>query len=402
MKKLFLIVAVIFSLFLISCGDSDSGDSGNTGADDTANTGSDDDTGDTGNTGSDDDTGNTGNTGSDDDGTGEIVYECVGISIENIALNQEYMTYEGSTSVGDETLEDLFSLQFYKEDLSPQDALTVGTYDLATGLNENYSSCTECTLIYEDLAEDGSGYAKYFYQMEGTLEITEVKEGTMESKGTLTAKVVEVTIDGSTYESTPVAGGACYEIETAFDTICIPDCEDKVCGSDGCGGACGDGCEDNEECSEDGTACNACTVITLGDVTLGDTTDPEYDFWIYDGLFTPAIGSAELPDNLSIQFYAEHEAKSYDLAGTNFADCTECILVFEDVDTEAGVTTRRYFQEKGTLEVTSFEGTSGDVSATLTSLQLREATIDGEYNSTFVPDGKCLILETGTVEVSAE
>ena len=208
MKKLFLIVAVIFSLFLISCGDSDSGDSGNTGADDTANTGSDDDTGDTGNTGSDDDTGNTGNTGSDDDGTGEIVYECVGISIENIALNQEYMTYEGSTSVGDETLEDLFSLQFYKEDLSPQDALTVGTYDLATGLNENYTSCTECTLIYEDLAEDGSGYAKYFYQMEGTLEITEVKEGTMESKGTLTAKVVEVTIDGSTYESTPVAGGS--------------------------------------------------------------------------------------------------------------------------------------------------------------------------------------------------
>ena len=400
MKKLFLIVAVIFSLFLISCGDNDTSDSGNSGdtgnTGDTGDSGSDDDSADSG---SDDDTGNTGNTGSDDD-TGDTVYECVGISIENIALNSDYSSYEGTTTTGDEALGDYFSLEFYKEDLSSQDALTVGTYDLATGLNANYSSCTECTLIFEDLAEDGSAFAKIYYQMEGTLEISEVKEGTLESKGTLTAKVVEVTINSSTYESTPVEGGGCYEIETSFDTICVPDCGGKICGDDGCGGICGDGCADDEQCNEEGTECSKCTTITIDGISVTEMSE-ENKYWIYEGPFSPKIGDEGVEDKFALQLYAAPEADTYNLAGTNFANCTECILVYEDVVPETSVA-RLYFQEKGTLEVASFNETSGDVSATITGLQLREATLASDYTSTFVPDGACLILETGTVNVTSE
>lgn len=406
MKKLFLVVAVIFSLFLISCGDNDTGDSGDTG--NTGNTGDTGDTGDTGNTGSDDDatdTGSdddTGNTGSDDDAgdSGEIVYECVGVSVENITLDPAYSTYEGEISVGDETLEDLFRIEFYKEDLSSQEKLTVGTYNLAEGLNANYSSCTECVRVLEDIAEDGSAIAKSFFQKEGTIEITEVKEDTMESKGTLTAKVVEVTIADSTYESTPVADGACYEIQTSWNTICVPDCEGKVCGSDGCGGNCGDGCAEDEQCNDEGTECSKCTTITLDDIALGEM-DTENNYWPYDGTFSPKIGDEAVDDTLALAFYAAPEAKTYDLAGTNFADCNECILVYEDLVPETSVA-KLYFQEKGTIEVESFEAASGNVKATITGLQLREATIASDYSSTLIKDGKCLILETGTVEVAAE
>ena len=377
MKKFLLLTVVIFSLFIVSCGDSD--DTGDT--DDIDNTGSDDDA----------------------DGTEETVYDCVGISVENITIVAGYSSYEGTTTTGDEALEDGFSLQFYKEDLSSQDTLTVGTYDLAAGLNANYSSCTECALVYEDLTEDenGSAYAKSFFQMEGSLNITEVKKGTIESKGTLTAKVVEVTIAEGTFESTPVSGGGCYEIQTSWDTICVPDCTDKICGDDGCGGSCGEECGEDLQCSEDGTECIGCTAITLGDIALQDMGAEEV-YWVYGGTFTPNIGDGTIDDALSLQFYAAPEAKEYDLAGTNFATCNECILVFEDANAETGAVARRYFQEKGKITVESFDGPTGNIKTTVTGLQLREATIDTEYTSTFVKNSKCLILETGNVEVISE
>lgn len=380
MKKLFLIVAAL-SLFVISCGDNnDNGDSGNTGSDD-----------DVTDTGSDE-------TGDDSDSTG---YECVGISIEDINLISGYASYEGTASVGDKSLEDTFSIQFYEEDpTKAREEIKVGTYDLGSGLNANYSTCTECALIYEDYDQESGGYAKSFFQMEGTIEITEVKEGTIESKGKITAKVVEVSVNSESFVSTPVEGGGCYEIQTSWDTICVPDCTDKVCGDDGCGGTCGDGCGEDEQCNEDGTSCDKCTAITLEELSVSDIS-VENTYWTYNGLYSPNTGDDTVDDQFSLQFYAAPEAKSYDLAGTNYVDCTECILVFEDLVPETSVGTV-FFQEKGTVEVESFEAASGNVKATITGLQLREALIGSDYTSTLIKDGKCLILETGAVDVTAE
>jgi hypothetical protein len=181
----------------------------------------------------------------------------------------------------------------------------------------------------------------------------------------------------------------------------VPDCTDKVCGDDGCGGSCGDGCGEDEQCNEDGTSCDKCTTITLEELAVSDIS-VENTYWTYNGLYSPNTGDDTVDDQFSLQFYAAPEAKSYDLEGTNYTDCTECFLVYEDYVPEVSVG-KIFFQEKGTVEVESFDAASGNVKATITGLQLREAMISGtDYTSTFIEDGACLILETGTVDVTAE
>ncbi len=57
------------------------------------------------------------------------------------------------------------------------------------------------------------------------------------------------------------ADGACNEVK------CTPDCTDKVCGSDGCGGTCGS-CESNERCSDAGTCEKKCFDKLSSDTTF--------------------------------------------------------------------------------------------------------------------------------------
>lgn len=49
------------------------------------------------------------------------------------------------------------------------------------------------------------------------------------------------------------------DVQTGDDVACVPQCADKVCGDDGCGGSCGSctGCDgvDDSLCVEDGSAC---------------------------------------------------------------------------------------------------------------------------------------------------
>ena len=97
----------------------------------------------------------------------------------------------------------------------------VGTYDLASGNNTNYETCEQCVLAY---SIDGNGETdKYFFQSQGTLEITEGEATSGESAGKITnIKLQEVTIDDEgdnpTYHSTPVQDGQCIEIETGVDS----------------------------------------------------------------------------------------------------------------------------------------------------------------------------------------
>jgi len=49
--------------------------------------------------------------------------------------------------------------------------------------------------------------------------------------------------------------GECVEGSVCFDGFCcVPNCTGKICGSDGCGGSCGE-CAEGLICSPDGTAC---------------------------------------------------------------------------------------------------------------------------------------------------
>lgn len=94
-----------------------------------------------------------------------------------------------------------------------------GTFDLGAGKETNFSTCSHCVAVFEDMNAEGVA-ARYFFQESGTLVLTvNPTPTTGEVKGRLEkVKLVEVTIDyaGKTYVSTPVPGGACLEIE-AFD-----------------------------------------------------------------------------------------------------------------------------------------------------------------------------------------
>ena len=410
MKNLFMVLMAVTVMFLISCGN-DTGDSGNTG--DTGNTG--DDTGntgdDTGNTGTDDDTADTGtgdndtgNSGDDDTAdTGDTAVECTGISFESLPLSTQYTGYEGALTeqIGDPAGQDFISLQFYKEDYSEITELVPGTYNLAEGLNTNYGTCLECVLIYEDI----DGEAKTYFQQSGTLTISEIKTGTIESKGTVSAKLVEVTI-AEDYTSTPVEGGGCYEIEAgAWDNICIPDCEGKICGSDGCGGTCGDGCEEDKTCNTEGTACvdYSCTAITIGQAESVDVMESE-NYWSYGADYEPSTGE-EIADEILVQIFAAPVADdSFDLSGTNYSDSDQRILALEDpVYNTSGALTglgKTYFQQKGTISFESFDPATGKTKATISNLRLIEVTIEqGTYISTPVDGGTCLELSSGTIDI---
>ncbi|MBK7399776.1 MAG: hypothetical protein IPJ34_26855 [Myxococcales bacterium] len=114
------------------------------------------------------------------------------------------------TGVADE-----FQIQLY-EFTSKQ---APGTFDLGAGKETNFSTCSHCVAVFEDMNAEGVA-ARYFFQESGTLVLTvNPTPTTGEVKGRLEkVKLVEVTIDyaGKTYKSTPVPGGACLEIE-AFD-----------------------------------------------------------------------------------------------------------------------------------------------------------------------------------------
>jgi len=64
----------------------------------------------------------------------------------------------------------------------------------------------------------------------------------------------------------------CSEDEICFgDVCCLPDCTDKECGSDGCGGECPPGCDDGKPCTTDDCAEGGCSYpVTVGCLMNGD------------------------------------------------------------------------------------------------------------------------------------
>ena len=304
---------------------------------------------------------------------------CTGISIDWSTFNYYY---EAVADFGDEELPDYFWMEFYDENGDPVYMPEKGTYDLGSGRNTNYATCNECVRIYQDLItpedeEEDSHPTKEFFQKSGTLTI-EATDDNYNIKGTIKATLVEVTINTDTYESTPVANGACIKIETSnFDSgveeECVPECgENWECGNDGCGGTCGAGC-DGQACSADHKCVDfECTKLTLGEAFLNSSST-----------IAPVegnkAGSTTLEDYLVLGFYAYPELGTFDL-DLSYSDCDYCMMLYEDVDSD-GYATKLYFQESGELTFTevydeSFE-TKGKASFRLVEIDEEYAPVDG-------------------------
>lgn len=142
-----------------------------------------------------------------------------------LASTTDYgLTYEGHTSTSPP--DDIFSVQIYSSWNGPT---TPGTYSL-DGIN--YADCGLCLLIYQGCTT--TECAKTFYADAGSVEITSIGvEGDTFAATLHDVVFKEVTIDSSTYQSTPVPGGETWCMDGYNYSETIEDHNAGMCGQPG-------------------------------------------------------------------------------------------------------------------------------------------------------------------------
>ena len=239
--------------------------------------------------------------------------------------------------------------------------------------------------------------------------LKKVDEETFDSQGHGSVRLVEYDME----EYVPLSGGKCYEIPNlTWDTFCHPECTGKICGSNGCGGICGEGCGKDEYCNAEQTEClpyENCTKITLAEEY--EYFDYNYD---YDTTYTPNTGDPEIedlfridiripipPENLETQY----SASEFDLYGSDYGDSDVRILVYEDRGEDGAKT---YFQQKGRIAFRTKEDLIShdiEVTATIEDLRLVESVVgEDPINPEAVPvaGGSCLELNDTTIGYTIE
>jgi len=331
----------------------------------------------------------------DSDADAEIV--CTVLTIDEMFSYEDIYEYYGSISpsLGDPDKEDGIGMMFYPPESDDSDSfdeyeMKVGEYELGTGANAKISTCTECIYVIEDYNEETEGMAKLYVPESGILKVTEVREGTYESKGSLTAKMIQVYLDMVSGEAIPVPGGSCVEFKSAvWDTICVADCTGKVCGSDGCGGFCGDGCDEGTQCNADQTECIPCTQITLSGLTSTPVDAP-----MYKSTLTENVAGVDTDDRFELVFAGYQDAGIFDLAtgdNANFSTCKQCVLLYTDASTDSE--TKTYFQKSGTVTTDElvkddYGCMSAESAGNIENVRLVEVSFEGAV-STPVKDGGC-------------
>ena len=182
------------------------------------------------------------------------------------------------------------------------------------------------------------------------------------------------------------------------DTTTGEDTDDTTTGVDPDGTTTGDTdgttTGDTEDTEGETTGANGCAQITVSNFTPGAFVYPTTDV-------DPNIGGAD-PELFRFEFYSPATG-SFDLAAglnDNYATCDQCLRLFEDV-TEDDIA-RQYFQQSGTIDIDASSDLGGGVLvATLTDVTLVEVTIDPDnaFESTPVPDGACVQINTQNVSV---
>lgn len=394
MKKLMFFLVLVFPfIFFVSCGsgnDKENGDSDIAVESDSDEISDEDlsetDTDDTEIPDGDD-------TAAENDEPEKTAEGCYIFTVDESTFGSVYRnTYYGDIKdniLGDKTERDVFGIDLFQ---TLDGTAVAGSYDLAEGSNKSYLDCTECVRVWQD--HDNKDKVKIFFQESGTLVISEVDKNN-QIKGTLSAKLVEVTVDPDTREATPVEGGECIAIENwAFDSDnCVPECDGKICGDNGCGGICGDGCGKDEYCNEEQTQCLPfeCETLSLGQVEIKPTDDGGN---YYEALAADnSAGSTDLKDILMLHFYdedmnyAELHSGIVDLGSeinSDYTTCTECIRFYEDVDEEDEYQ-KLYFQQSGELV---FEEVKEGTLESRGHGHFRIVEID-DYDFSPVPNGKC-------------
>ena len=235
---------------------------------------------------------------------------------------KRYEAYVKDNKPGSAEIPDLLAMTFYTYD-AEEDEWSYRT-ELLEGSEtlKSYADDETAILMYEDYDLENESVGKYYVHESGKLNFTKVKEGTLESQGNGSFRVMEVDTD-----LIQVPGGKCYEFNNVtWDTICVPQCDGKVCGPDGCGGTCGDGCGKDQTCSADQKQCVDfnCTEITI---------DPEhgtYDDW-YGSFDMPYSPNTQDDDIISLTVNTDEDG-TYDLYGKTPQESELFFVIYEGYD----------------------------------------------------------------------
>lgn len=301
---------------------------------------------------------------------------------------------EVDLGLGDPEIPDVVVFELFSDE--------AGTFRLGQGANENYATCDQCVRVIEDAS---SGSARQFFPTAGSLEIVYLDPSRRAVRFTLSGlEVVEVTIRQADFRSVPVEGGRCYrrlESFTLETAPCVAACGDHVCGDDGCGGVCGDGCEAGV-CSLDGLRCETDTSVCQDVEVTGILANPAAGVYRLN-LTELGLGAVSGTDFLQLEFY-ENATGGFSLgAGTNrnYRTCGQCVRLIVDGR-------REFFQREGLLTVSpasepiAVPGEDAFVDLTFSGVILQEVTLDDEFNSTPKPGGACVRLVVDEPLRSAE
>jgi hypothetical protein len=309
--------------------------------------------------------GSGGSAGGSTGGAGGSTGGCTEITLSGFkayAGNKNF-SLEGAVSPNvDGTGPESFRLEVYA-------APVVGSVDLAVAPQDNYATCDDCARFDTDLVMGTP--TKVFFQSGGTLAITKADPGlTGAFAGSLTdVTLIEVTIDGMTFTSTPVPNGECFHIASATWDTTVP---------------------------------STCTDVTAGSFAI---KTPAMGSPYVQGV-TSQFGGTD-PDTINLEFYNAQAAGSYTLgtgADADYATCDHCVIVGQD--NNGTNIAAAFFASAGTMAVTTPDTGNGKSKGTLTGVTLVEVTLDQMTGaSTPIPGGACLNLATtswDTTQLSAD
>ena len=351
--------------------------------------------------------------------------ECTGFSIapETFTYDPLSYTYHADiTDIGnDDSLKDELRISFPYSDISP---IEVKTYDLNLPINMNLSSCYQCVRVFQDIQSNGTP-KKQFFQKGGNLTIEQV-DNFNGIKGSLKANFMEVMISTDSAgedHSIPVDNGACFELESeiSFDNLCVPSCKtangkDKVCGSDGCGGFCGENngiCLDEDMgCSADQTQCvkYECAQVTINNLSI--ITSASNEKFYYSASYNQTTGSETTSNKntFNLKIRGLSMKKETDLASMSFINNCYAIVGGDPIPGQPELNSvcfyiqdksdnnRFYFANQGKINITTLDS-AGNLAATLSGgIRLVEInTVDGLP----VPGGECIDIVNGDLNYNA-
>ncbi len=357
-----------------------------------------------------------------DAGFSEDKGSCVPASCEKVTLKEfgkvgdnglGYDLYSRlNENIGGDKGMDALLIRFF----GPQE---LKTYDLGEGVNKNISTSPQWVMLREDLDDEGNSERTY-WPVSGSItleeaEFTDKKYLTENSMGNIkNVKLVEVDyVNDGSYETRFKSNGKCIEIVSGkWDTYCRPSCElengtPKMCGSDGCGGICGekDACGGiDEQCNAEGTACEpySCTKLNIEKIGFVDVAKPSYE-----GVFKPLLGDEAVDDKMVLALNSATAVGDHNLGeGDNkqLNSCSECLVIMEDFkDSPVGMKYGAFFfQQKGTLNISEIKENpdndlKGQSRGTLKNVRLVEVNVDHSKNIVHQVQGAiCLEIDNAS------